>query len=60
MSTPEIEWDALEPRWLRFVIFYLVLRPLIARNKRLRLQKALPDKWYWADYLALQWGYCAP
>lgn len=52
-----IEWDGKEPRWVRFVIFYTVLRPLIVRNYKLRGKKVLPDKWYWADYLAAQWGY---
>lgn len=53
----EIEWDGKEPNWLRAVIFYAVLRPLIVRNYKLRKQKVLPDQWYWADYLAASWGY---
>lgn len=55
--TPDIEWGGKEPRWLRVAVYHCVLWPLIKRNRRLRELKELPDKWYWADYLAVQWGY---
>lgn len=42
---------------LRALIFIVVLRPLIRRNYRLRYEGRLPDRWYWADLVALRWGY---
>lgn len=42
---------------MRWLIFYHVLRPLIKRNYRMREAGLLPDEWYWADRLALSWGY---
>lgn len=57
MSSQEVEWDGKEPRWVRVLVLHAVLRHLVARNKRLRAMGVLPDKWYWADYLAVQWGY---
>jgi len=42
---------------LMFPVFYLVLRPLISRNYRLRREGNLPDEWYWADVLAIRYGY---
>ena len=46
-----------------FLPFHLVLKPLIKRNYRLRYLSAVnkdgkyPDQWYWADYLAVIFGY---
>lgn len=37
--------------------FKTVLRPLILRNYRLRAEGKLPDEWYWADSLAVSWGF---
>jgi hypothetical protein len=42
---------------IRAAIFWLVLRPLILRNYRLRMAGKLPDRWYWADRLAIGWGH---
>jgi len=42
---------------MRFVVFHLVLKPLIKRNYRLRAEGKLPDEWYWADLMAARWGY---
>lgn len=42
---------------MRWLIFALVLRPLIRRNYRLRQAGLSPDEWYWADRLAVSWGY---
>jgi hypothetical protein len=41
-------------RWLVFVV---ALRPLILRNCGLREAGLLPDEWYWADLMALRWGF---
>ena len=42
---------------ITLLIFYLILRPLIVRNYRLRGIGILQDEWYWADALALHFGY---
>lgn len=42
---------------MKKLIFVLVLRPLIERNYRLRQEGKKPDEWYWADALAVRWGY---
>lgn len=50
-------------RALMFPVFHLILKPLIKRNYRLRKQSAIsgdgkhPDVWYWADLLAVEYGY---
>lgn len=44
-------------KWLMFIPFHLILKPLIKRNYRLRAQGKLPDKWYWADRLSVKYGY---
>lgn len=41
----------------RRCIVWLVLAPLIRRNQRLRAAGLLPDEWYWADRLAIKWGF---
>ena len=44
-------------------VFHLILKPLIKRNYKLRRKSALtgdgkhPDRWYWADTLAVKYGY---
>ena len=42
---------------IKLLIFYLVLRPLIVRNYRLRRESILQDEWYWADKIAVRYGY---
>lgn len=42
---------------MRWLAFHFVLKPLIRRNYRLRERGMRPDEWYWADRLALSWGY---
>jgi hypothetical protein len=42
---------------MRALIFYIALRPLIAVNYWLRERGLAKDKWFWADTLALSWGY---
>jgi len=42
---------------MKRIIFILILAPLIRRNYKLREQKKLPDKWYWADKIAIGWGF---
>lgn len=42
---------------MKFLIFHLILKPLIKRNYRLRLYGKLPDEWFWADTFAVKWGY---
>lgn len=55
---------------MKWLIFKLILEPLIKRNYRERVRLSLADgiiytpenpspydKWYWADYLAIKWGY---
>jgi hypothetical protein len=50
-------------RVVMFPVFHLILKPLIRRNYRLRELSAIsgdgkyPDKWYWADSLAIKYGY---
>ena len=44
-------------------VFHLILKPLIKRNYRLREESSIkgdgkyPDQWYWADKLAISYGY---
>lgn len=42
---------------MRWLAFHLILRPLILWNYWMRAKGKLPDEWYWADRLALEWGY---
>lgn len=44
---------------MRRLVFLLVLRPIIRRDYRLREAGKRPDRWHWADVLALRWGYFA-
>ena len=42
---------------MKYLIYYLILRPLIKRNYRLRGLQKPQEKWYWADKIAYDWGY---
>lgn len=42
---------------MRSAIFWIVLRPLIAGNYWLRRRHMIADKWFWADELAISWGF---
>ncbi len=42
---------------LMYLPFHLVLKPLIKRNYRMRNAGLLPDEWYWADKIAVHYGY---
>ena len=50
-------------RILMFPLFHLILKPLIKRNYTVRHWSAInensahPDHWYWADELAIRYGY---
>lgn len=41
----------------RWLVFHLVLAPIIRRDYRLRLEGLRPDRMHPADELALRWGY---
>lgn len=41
----------------KYLTFHLVLKPLIKRNYRLRELGKIPDEWYWADELAISYGF---
>lgn len=41
---------------MKFLFFHIFLKPLIKRNYRSRM-RGRPDEWYWADSLAVKWGY---
>lgn len=42
---------------IMFFLFYLVLKPLIKENYKKRKAGLEPDEWYWADSLAVRYGY---
>ncbi len=42
---------------MREIFFFVVLRPLILANYWMRERRLLPDKMFWADALALSWGF---
>lgn len=42
---------------LLWLVWVLILRGLIRRNYRLREEGVLSDEWYWADVLAMRYGY---
>jgi len=42
---------------MKWLIYKIMLKPLILRNYRMRRAGLLPDEWYWADRKALDWGY---
>jgi len=44
-------------RFIRWFVFRAFLVPLILWNYRERRLGNLPDEWYWADKLAINWGY---
>jgi len=37
-------------------VAYSLLLPLIQENYKARELGVLPDEWYWADKLAIEWG----
>ncbi len=41
----------------RFLVFYLVLRPLILENYKMRREGLVDDEWFWADEIGFRWGY---
>lgn len=44
---------------MQWFVFHSFLRPLILSNYWLRSHGWLPDKWFWADAVAVSWGYFA-
>lgn len=44
---------------MKRLIYCHILAPLIRRNYALREAGKRPDEWYWADLLAVRWGYCS-
>lgn len=42
---------------LMFPVFHLLLKPLILINYKQRKAGLKPDEWYWADQLAVKFGY---
>lgn len=42
---------------MKRLVFLYVLKPLILVNYWLRGRKIIKDDWFWADALALSWGY---
>jgi len=46
-------------KFSRYILFHCFLKSLIVKNYRLRMMKKIPDEWYWADKLAMEWGYTA-
>ncbi len=40
---------------MKWLVFTLILKPLIKRNYRMRYEGKLPDEWYWADAIATSW-----
>lgn len=47
-------------RLIKFLTFYCVLKPIILNDYRLRTKGKRPDRFHWADKIALQWGYFVP
>ena len=42
---------------MNYIVVRFVLAPLIRRDKRLRAAHLRPDRWYWADLLAIRLGF---
>lgn len=42
---------------MKWIIFHSVLKPLILANYWLREHGFATDEWFWADELALRWGF---
>ncbi len=42
---------------MRRLVYVAILRPLILLDYKLREWGWKPDEWYWADRLAISWGY---
>jgi len=47
----------LEGEAMNYIVVRFVLAPLIRRDKRLRAAHLRPDRWYWADLLAIRLGF---
>lgn len=47
------------PRKYHKAVCDQVLMPLIRANRKERHNSASPDDWYWADLVAVKWGYYA-
>lgn len=41
----------------KWLIWIVILKPLILANYWLRKQKYIADEWFWADWIAFTWGY---
>jgi hypothetical protein len=39
------------------MVYYLILRPMILRDYRLRENGVRADRFHWADEKAIEWGY---
>jgi hypothetical protein len=46
-------------RMLMFPVFHLALKPLIIADYKKRALGLKPDKWHWADEMAVKFGYYA-
>lgn len=42
---------------IRSLVYRIILLPLIRRDLQLRAKGLRPDQWYWADVLAMRWGF---
>ena len=42
---------------MKWLIYHLYLKPLIIEDKRERFFGRKPDEWFWADEIAVEWGY---
>jgi hypothetical protein len=45
---------------MRWLVYWVVLFPIIKRDYRLREAGERPDLWHPADMLACRWGYYTP
>ena len=46
---------------MKWLIYHLYLKPIIRENLRQRFLGNDRDEWFWADQLAVEWGYfCTP
>ncbi len=41
----------------RKAVYEKLLRPMILENYELRALGLMPDEWFWADELAISWGF---
>lgn len=48
---------------MKLIIYLLILKPIIVMNYKNRYKSAIngnhdyPDQWYWADKIAVKWGF---